>query len=106
MAGVSKEATSMALRLLTKTGRVRVEAKRAFLTPNGREALEAARSLYAELERAWDVQFGAATSRACGRPCSGSSISATESERDCRSGWSRLPAVGAPRSRTPHGRKR
>jgi DNA-binding MarR family transcriptional regulator len=65
VAGVSKEATSMALRLLTKTGLVAVEAasiedqtKLVHVTPKGREAQEAARLLHGDLERAWETQFG------------------------------------------------
>ena len=51
-AGVSKEATSMALNFLTKTGYVSVEEKLASLTAKGLEAQAAARGLHARLERA------------------------------------------------------
>jgi hypothetical protein len=52
-AGVSKEATTMALKFLAKTGHLAVEAKVARLTPKGREAREAAPALHAGLERRW-----------------------------------------------------
>jgi hypothetical protein len=52
-AGVSKEATSMALRFLAKTGYVSVDAKLARLTVKGVEAQSAAPALHAEVERAW-----------------------------------------------------
>ena len=59
-AGVSKEATSMALRFLTKSGHVTVDrAKQVRLTPKGREAQEAARLAHGELERAWKARIGA-----------------------------------------------
>jgi hypothetical protein len=58
-AGVSAEATSMALRYLTKTGDVVVEAKVARLTPKGLEAQEAARVLHAEVEKRWKARYGA-----------------------------------------------
>ncbi len=58
-AGVSPEATSMALRYLTKTGHVVVESKVARLTPQGREAQEAAPVLHAHLEQRWGERFGA-----------------------------------------------
>jgi DNA-binding MarR family transcriptional regulator len=59
VAGVSKEATSMALRFLTKTGYVESRDKRARLTPKGREAEQAARLLHDDLERTWEERFGA-----------------------------------------------
>jgi hypothetical protein len=52
IAGVSPEATSMALRSLAKTGYVVDEAKLARLTPKGLEAQAAAPGLHADLERA------------------------------------------------------
>ncbi len=58
-AGVSAEATSMALRYLTKTGDVVVEAKVARLTPKGMEAQEAARVLHPVVEQRWKTRFGA-----------------------------------------------
>jgi DNA-binding MarR family transcriptional regulator len=63
-AGVSKEATSMALTFLAKTGYVVVEAdpvgtKRVRLTPTGREAQESSRRLHHEVENRWEVRFGA-----------------------------------------------
>ena len=61
VAGVSKEATSMALRFLTKTGHVIVEEKTVRLTPKGRDAREAASRHHAELELAWKQRFGADT---------------------------------------------
>ena len=79
LAGVSKEGASMALRFLTKNGHVRAEAKRAYLTPKGGKR-EAARVLHTDLERAWEVQFGASTVR-LRSALDRSSISATESER-------------------------
>jgi Mn-dependent DtxR family transcriptional regulator len=62
-AGVSSEATSMALKLVTKSGHVVVETKVVRLTPKGREAQEAARVLHAELEKRWRARFGAAEVR-------------------------------------------
>jgi len=62
-AGVSSEATSMALKYLAKTGNVVVEAKAARLTPKGLVAQEAARALHAELEQRWKARFGAAEVR-------------------------------------------
>jgi hypothetical protein len=56
IAGVSPEATSMALRSLAKTGHVVVEAKLARLTPKGLEAQAAAPGLHADVERAWRRQ--------------------------------------------------
>ena len=53
IAGVSPEATSMALRFLAKTGYATVEAKVARLTAKGLEAQAAAPGLHAEVERAW-----------------------------------------------------
>jgi DNA-binding MarR family transcriptional regulator len=65
LGGVSKEATSMALRFLTKAGHVVVAtapaAKLARLTPKGGEAREVAHELHSEVERAWDARFGATT---------------------------------------------
>jgi DNA-binding MarR family transcriptional regulator len=66
VAGVSKEATSMALTYLAKTGYVVVEpdptvarTKLVRLTREGREAQKAARRLHADLGRAWEARFGA-----------------------------------------------
>jgi hypothetical protein len=53
IAGVSKEATSMALKSLAKTGHVTVEEKLVRLTPNGLEAQAAAPGLHRNVERAW-----------------------------------------------------
>ncbi|MET0937763.1 MAG: hypothetical protein ABWY51_00900 [Gaiellaceae bacterium] len=53
IAGVSPEATSMALRFLAKTGYATVEAKVARLTAKGLEAQAAALGLHASVERAW-----------------------------------------------------
>ncbi len=58
-AGVSPEATAMALKYLTKTGDVVVEAKVARLTPKGLEAQKAAPVLHAEVEKRWEARFGA-----------------------------------------------
>jgi hypothetical protein len=52
IAGVSKEATSMALKFLAKTGYVSVEAKVARLTAKGLDAQAGAPGLHAEVERA------------------------------------------------------
>jgi hypothetical protein len=59
IAGVSKEATSMALKFLAKTGYITVDAKLPRLTPKGLEARAAAPRLHAEVERAWKKRFGA-----------------------------------------------
>jgi DNA-binding MarR family transcriptional regulator len=66
VAGVSKEATSMALRFLTKTGFVAVEAepvddrrRLVSLTPKGLDAQAAARRLHATVEQAWQTRLGA-----------------------------------------------
>jgi len=56
IAGVSKEATSMALKFLTNTGYVSVDAKVARLTPKGLEAQAAAPGLHADVERAWTTR--------------------------------------------------
>jgi hypothetical protein len=55
-AGVSREATTMALNFLKKTGYVSVEAKLARLTAKGLKAQAAAPALHAELEREWKPQ--------------------------------------------------
>ena len=57
--GVSPEATAIALRYLTKTGDVVVEAKVARLTQTGLEAQAAAPALHAEVEKRWKARFGA-----------------------------------------------
>jgi len=64
VARVSKEATSMALTFLAKTGYVVVEAdsvgtKRVRLTPKGREAQESSHRLHLEVEDSWETRFGA-----------------------------------------------
>lgn len=60
VAGVSKEATSMALTFLKNAGHVVVDrTKQVQLTPKGTEAKEAARGLHANVERAWEARFGA-----------------------------------------------
>ena len=61
--GISKEATSMALRYLLRYGYVAVDGatsatKVARLTSEGRAARDACGSLHAELESAWDARFG------------------------------------------------
>jgi hypothetical protein len=55
IAGVSKEATSMALKFLAKEGYVTVEAKLARLTPKGLAAQAAAPALHADVERTWKM---------------------------------------------------
>ena len=55
-AGVSKEATTMALNFLKKTGYVSVDAKLARLTAKGMKAQAAAPELHAEVERAWKAR--------------------------------------------------
>jgi hypothetical protein len=62
-AGVSPEATAMALTCLKKTGEVVVEAKVARLTPKGLEAQAAAPAFHAEIEKRWEARFGADTVR-------------------------------------------
>ena len=61
IAGVSKEAVSMALRFLEKTGRVVVDNKAVRLTPTGRDAQKTARRLHGELEHAWERAYSADT---------------------------------------------
>ncbi len=58
-AGVSDQATSMALRHLAKTGHVEVDAKLVRLTEQGLAALESSRRRHAEVERLWETRFGA-----------------------------------------------
>lgn len=60
-AGVSPEATAMALRSLTKTGHVVVDSKVARLTEQGRRAHTADLALHRDLERRWERQFGERT---------------------------------------------
>ncbi len=55
-AGVSGEATTMALNFLERTGYVSVEAKLARLTAKGLKAQAAAPALHAEVEREWKPQ--------------------------------------------------
>ncbi len=62
--GISKEATSMALRFLVKSRHVAVDGataatKLARLTSEGRAARDICGSLHAELESGWDARFGA-----------------------------------------------
>jgi hypothetical protein len=64
LAGVSKEATSVALTGLTKRGAVAVDGstaatKIARLTSNGRDARTAAPGLHAGVEDRWNARFGA-----------------------------------------------
>ncbi len=64
VAGISKEATSMALTFLTKAGYVVTDGataatKLARLTPEGRVAQERAPRLHADLEARWESRFGA-----------------------------------------------
>ena len=61
-AGVSKEAVSMALRSLTKTGYV-AGSTLVHLTPKGRETQEAARLLHAVTGQRWETTFGAGNVR-------------------------------------------
>jgi hypothetical protein len=55
-AGVSTEATAMALNFLVKTDRVSVEAKHARLTDSGLRAQAAAVRIHAAVERRWKTQ--------------------------------------------------
>ena len=59
-AGVSKEATSIALRFLTKGGYVVVDTptKLARLTRKGSDVQQAAGRVHADVERAWRSRFG------------------------------------------------
>ena len=62
--GISKEATSMALTFLVRSGYVAVDGatsatKLARLTAEGRAARDACGSLHAALESGWDARFGA-----------------------------------------------
>lgn len=64
VAGISKEATSMALTFLTRAGYVLVTGasaptKRARVTATGREVQKDARRRHVEVERAWRTRFGA-----------------------------------------------
>lgn len=56
IAGVSPEATSMALKFLAKTGSVTIDGKLARLTQNGLEAQTAAPGLHAGVEAAWKTR--------------------------------------------------
>jgi DNA-binding MarR family transcriptional regulator len=60
-AGVSKQATAMAVKFLAKEGYVSTEigTKLVRLTPKGRDAREASRALHRDLERRWRARFGA-----------------------------------------------
>ncbi len=60
-AGVSDQATSMALRYLEKQGYVEIEAKLVRLTPKGVEARERSRRRHTEVEQLWETRFGADT---------------------------------------------
>ena len=67
-AGVSKEATSIALRFLTRGGFVLVQGstaptKRAHLTAKGRAVQKGLRGQQVEVERAWRARFGASDVR-------------------------------------------
>lgn len=59
VAGVPKEATSMALTFLAKTGYAIVEAKQVRLTPKGRAAQESSGRLQHEVENRWEARFDA-----------------------------------------------
>ena len=68
--GISKEATSMALTSLAKSGYVVVDGttaatKSARLTPDGRAAQAMAPGLHADLEKRWEARLGADTVRGC-----------------------------------------
>ncbi len=56
VAGVSPEATSMALRFLEKNGYVGVETKLARLTQKGRDAQERAPRIHADVEGHWEAE--------------------------------------------------
>jgi hypothetical protein len=84
--GVSPEATAMALKYLTKTGDVLVDAKVARLTQKGLEAQKAAPVLHAEVEKRWEARFGAG-----GRPPTPGG--ATTPPRPARSSLSRARAA-------------
>ena len=58
-AGVSKEATVMALTFLGKAGYVDVEQKVARLTPRGRDLQKSSPRLHDEVEADWKKRFGA-----------------------------------------------
>ena len=60
-AGVSDQATSMALRYLEKEGYVEIDAKLVRLTPKGVEARERSRRRHTEVEGLWETRFGADT---------------------------------------------
>ena len=66
--GISKEATSMALTSLVKSGYVAVHGttaatKSARLTPDGRAADAMAPGLHVDLEERWEARFGGDTVR-------------------------------------------
>jgi hypothetical protein len=56
IAGVSKEATSMAVKFLTKTGYVTADGKLVRLTPKGLEAHAAAPGRHTDVEREWKTR--------------------------------------------------
>ena len=58
-AGVPKEAISMALTFLTKSGYVAVSGKQVRLTPRGRKAQQALARRHDDVEDQWAVRFGA-----------------------------------------------
>jgi hypothetical protein len=58
-AGVPKEATSMALTFLTKSGYVTVEEKQVRLTPSGRAAQKASARRHRDVEEQWVERYGA-----------------------------------------------
>ena len=98
VAGVPKEATSMALTFLAKTGYVLIEAKQVRLTPKGRQAQESSVRLH----------DGVAGRRSSPGPMSAGSgprfeacsTSATESTRGSLEDCGRTPAVGGGASAT------
>ncbi len=68
VSGISKEATSMALTYLVRSGYVAVDGttvatKSARLTPDGRAARAMSPALHADLEKRWAARFGGGTVR-------------------------------------------
>ncbi len=101
--GISKEATSMALTFLVKSGYVAVDGataatKLARLTSEGRAARDACGSLHAELESAWDARFGAEAVRRL--------RSSLELLLERRKGRARSSRSGSSRTRTGGARAR
>ena len=75
-AGVSKEATAMALRYLAKTRFTAIEGStastsRAYLTSKGHEAQARQPSVHAQVENAWSARFGVDEVRALRRSLDG-----------------------------------